>query len=151
MYSIILCGGSGSRLWPLSRELYPKQLLNLNMNQSLLQATFERLACFTPSENIVSITNAKHVSNVRYQLQDMCKNPIVLAEPVAKNTAPAIAVASKYISTISNEEDPVILVAPSDPLIKNLSAFKKYGFSFCWGNIFFRLWFYSYIKLTSCL
>ena len=125
MYSIILCGGSGSRLWPLSRELYPKQLLNLNMNQSLLQATFERLACFTPSENIVSITNAKHVSNVRYQLQDMCKNPIVLAEPVAKNTAPAIAVASKYISTISNEEDPVILVAPSDPLIKNLSAFKN--------------------------
>ena len=125
MYSIILCGGSGSRLWPLSRELYPKQLLNLNMEQSLLQATFQRLACFTPSENIISITNAKHVSNVRYQLQDMCKNPIVLAEPVAKNTAPAIAVASKYISTISNEEDPVILVAPSDPLIKNLSAFKN--------------------------
>ena len=125
MYSIILCGGSGSRLWPLSRELYPKQLLNLNMNQSLLQATFQRLACFTPSENIISITNAKHISNVRYQLQDMCKSPVVLAEPVAKNTAPAIAVASKYISSISKESDPVILVAPSDPLIKNLSAFKN--------------------------
>ncbi len=124
MYSLILAGGSGSRLWPLSRELYPKQLLNLNMEQSLLQSTFQRLACFTPSENIISITNAKHVSNVRYQLQDMCKNPVVLAEPVGKNTAPAIAVASKYISTIAKEEDPVVLVVPSDHLIKNLGAFK---------------------------
>ena len=124
MYSLILAGGSGSRLWPLSRELYPKQLLNLNMEQSLLQSTFQRLACFTPSENIVSITNAKHVSNVKYQLQDMCKKPIVLAEPVGKNTAPAIAVAIKYIKTVSKEDDPVVLVVPSDHLIKNLAAFK---------------------------
>ena len=124
MYSLILAGGSGSRLWPLSRELYPKQLLDLNMEQSLLQSTFQRLACFTPSANIISITNAKHVSNVKYQLQNMCKNPVVLAEPVGKNTAPAIAVASKYISTVSKEEDPVVLVVPSDHLIKNLGAFK---------------------------
>ena len=124
MYSLILAGGSGSRLWPLSRELYPKQLLNLNMEQSLLQSTFQRLACFTPSENIISITNAKHVSNVKYQLQDMCKKPVVLAEPVGKNTAPAIAVAVKYIKTVSKEDDPVILVVPSDHLIKNLAAFK---------------------------
>ncbi len=124
MYSLILAGGSGSRLWPLSRELYPKQLLNLNMEQSLLQSTFQRLACFTPSENIISITNAKHVSNVKYQLQDMCKKPVVLAEPVGKNTAPAIAVAAKYIKTVSKEDDPVILVVPSDHLIKNLAAFK---------------------------
>ncbi|MBQ3311950.1 mannose-1-phosphate guanylyltransferase/mannose-6-phosphate isomerase [bacterium] len=124
MYSLILAGGSGSRLWPLSRELYPKQLLNLNMEQSLLQSTFQRLACFTPSENIISITNAKHVSNVKYQLQDMCKKPIVLAEPIGKNTAPAIAVATKYIKTVSKENDPVILVVPSDHLIKNLAAFK---------------------------
>ena len=124
MYSLILAGGSGSRLWPLSRELYPKQLLNLNMEQSLLQSTFQRVACFTPSENIISITNIKHSSNVKYQLQDMCKNAVVLAEPVGKNTAPAIAVASKYISTVSKEDDPVVLVVPSDHLIKDLAAFK---------------------------
>lgn len=125
MFGIILAGGSGSRLWPLSRELYPKQLLNLNMEQSLLQSTFERLACFTPSENIISITNAKHVSNVRYQLQSMCQSPKVLAEPTGKNTAPAIAVATKYILTESkDEEDPVVLVVPSDHLIKDLNAFK---------------------------
>lgn len=124
MYGLILAGGSGSRLWPLSRELYPKQLLNLNMEKSLLQASFERLACFTPSENIIAITNAKHLSNVRYQMQSMSKKSHVLAEPVAKNTAPAIAVATKYIKSKAKEDDPIILVVPSDPLIKNLGAFK---------------------------
>ncbi len=124
MYSLILAGGSGSRLWPLSRELYPKQLLNLNMEQSLLQSTYQRLACFTPSKNIISITNVKHISNVKSQLQEFTSSPVVLAEPVAKNTAPAIAVAVKYISSISKEEDPVILVVPSDPLIKDLGGFK---------------------------
>lgn len=124
MYGLILAGGSGSRLWPLSRELYPKQLLNLNMEKSLIQATFERLACFAPSENIISITNTKHLSNVKFQLQALSKKAKVLAEPVAKNTAPAIAVATKYIQTISKEEDPVIIVAPSDPLIRDLGAFK---------------------------
>lgn len=124
MYSLILAGGSGSRLWPLSRELYPKQLLNLNMDKSLLQASFERLACFTPSENIYAITNIKHLTNVKFQLQSLNKKVKVLAEPHARNTAPAIAVATKYIQTKAKEDDPVILVVPSDPLIKDLGAFK---------------------------
>jgi len=124
MYSLILAGGSGSRLWPLSRELYPKQLLNLNMEQSLLQATFQRVACFTPSQNIISITNIKHVSNVKHQLREESEKAVVLAEPVGRNTAPAIAVAAKYISQVSKEDNPVILVVPSDHLIKDYAAFK---------------------------
>lgn len=124
MYSLILAGGSGSRLWPLSRELYPKQLLNLNMDLSLLQSTYQRLACFTPSKNIISITNIKHLANVKSQLLEESENPVVLAEPVGKNTAPAIAVAAKYVETVSKEDDPVILVVPSDHLIKDLAAFK---------------------------
>lgn len=126
MYGIILAGGSGSRLWPLSRELYPKQLLNLNSEKSLLQATFERLSGCT--KNIVSITNTKHVSNVKMQLGELCENPTVLSEPVAKNTAPAIVLATKYIMSKSNS-DPVIIVLPSDHLIndneKFLSTVKK--------------------------
>src|SRR5574344_1208542 len=97
MYGIILAGGSGSRLWPLSRELYPKQLLNLTSNESLLQETFERLQHFMPAENIISITNTKHVSSVKYQLESLAKNPIVLSEPLSKNTAPAIALATKIV------------------------------------------------------
>ena len=122
MYGIILAGGSGSRLWPLSRELYPKQLLNLNSDKSLLQTTFERLKFCMPAENILSITNTKHTSNVRMQLGALTESPVVLAEPVSKNTAPAIALAAKYIMQKSNS-DPVILVVPSDHLIEDTEKF----------------------------
>ncbi|MBO6088080.1 mannose-1-phosphate guanylyltransferase/mannose-6-phosphate isomerase [bacterium] len=120
MYGIILAGGSGSRLWPLSRELYPKQLLNLNFDKSLLQSTFERLQKCT--SDIVSITNTKHISNVKIQLSELDKNTTVLAEPVAKNTAPAIVLATKYIMQKTNS-DPVIIVVPSDHLIKDNEKF----------------------------
>lgn len=123
MFGIILAGGSGSRLWPLSRELYPKQLLNLNSDKSLLQATFERLSNFMPTENIVSITNTKHSSNVRMQLESITENVSILSEPLSKNTAPAIALAVKFIS--QKEADPVILVVPSDHLIRNSRKFKE--------------------------
>ncbi len=124
MYGLILAGGSGSRLWPLSRELYPKQLLNIQNTESLLQATFERLIDLIPAKNIISMTGVKHVSNVRYQLSKITDNPIVLSEPISKNTAPAIAIATQYISKKS-EDDPVILVVPSDHLIKDIKAFSK--------------------------
>ena len=122
MYGIILAGGSGSRLWPLSRELYPKQLLNLNSDRSLLQATFERLANFMPKENILSITNTKHTSNVRMQLSELADKISLLSEPVSKNTAPAIALATKFI-TQTSDNDPVIIVVPSDHLIENQDNF----------------------------
>jgi len=122
MYGLILAGGSGSRLWPLSRELYPKQLLNIQNAESLLQATFLRLQNYIEPENIISMTGVKHLSNVRYQLSNMTENPKVLSEPVSKNTAPAIVLGTKYISGIS-EEDPIILVVPSDHMIKNTEAF----------------------------
>ena len=122
MYGIILAGGSGSRLWPLSRELYPKQLLNLNSDKSLLQATFERLEGFMPKENIVSITNTKHISNVRMQLSELSSKVNLLSEPVSKNTAPAIALAVKFIMQKS-DSDPIIIVVPSDHLIENQDKF----------------------------
>ena len=122
MYGIILAGRSGSRLWPLSRELYPKQLLNLVSNESLLQTTFERLNYCMPKENIISTTNTKHVANVRMQLSELTENPIILGEPVAKNTAPAIVLATKYIIQKS-ASDPIILAVPSDLLIKDNEKF----------------------------
>lgn len=128
MYGIILAGGSGSRLWPLSRELYPKQLLNLISDKSLLQSTFERLTNCMQKDEILSITNTKHSANVRMQLAQQTENPKVLSEPVSKNTAPAIALATKYIMQETGE-DPVILVVPSDHLIQDkehfLSTVKK--------------------------
>lgn len=122
MYGLILAGGSGSRLWPLSRELYPKQLLNIQNSESLLQATFLRLKECMPSDNIISITGVKHAPNVRFQLSSLTENPLVLSEPIAKNTAPAIVLATKYISEKTNN-DPVILVVPSDHMIKDAKLF----------------------------
>lgn len=123
MYGVILAGGSGSRLWPLSRELYPKQLLKLNSKKSLLESTFSRLAEIMPKQNILSITNTKHVSDVKTQLGKLFKDATVLAEPCAKNTAPAIAVSVKYI--LDKGSDDVVLVVPSDHLIQDDKAFME--------------------------
>ena len=122
MYGIILAGGSGSRLWPLSRELYPKQLFNLNSDKSLLQAAFEHLKTCMPEENIVSITNTKHSSSVKIQLSKLTKSPQILSEPVSKNTAGAIVLASKFIMQKTNS-DPVIIAIPSDLIIEDNDKF----------------------------
>ncbi len=122
MYGLILAGGSGSRLWPLSRELYPKQLLNIQTSESLLQATFLRLKECINAKNIVSMTGVKHLSNVKYQLSSITENPVVLSEPISKNTAPAIILGTKYI-TETSKSDPVILVVPSDHKINNTKSF----------------------------
>ena len=122
MFGLILAGGSGSRLWPLSRELYPKQLINIQNSESLLQATFERLLECISSAEIISMTGVKHVSNVRYQLSNLCENPIILSEPISKNAAPAIALASKFIVE-KFKVDPVILAVPSDHLINDTKKF----------------------------
>ena len=124
MYGIILAGGSGSRLWPLSRELYPKQLLKLDGELSLLQSTFKRLQSFISPENIVSVTNIKHVNDVKFQLGQIDKNSVVLAEPMAKNTAPAIAVTLEYLKQLKNPDE-IVIIVPSDHLIKDVEAFKQ--------------------------
>jgi len=123
MHGIILAGGSGSRLWPLSRELYPKQLLKLNSKKSLLERTYERLMGIMDIDNILAITNAKHVSDVRMQLSEYNKDVRIMAEPAAKNTAPAIAIATKFI--LDCGVDDIILVLPSDHLIEDEDNFRK--------------------------
>ena len=122
--SIILAGGSGSRLWPLSRDLYPKQLLALDNENSLLQQTFLRLNQFCDGENILTITNIKHFSDVKLQLNQINNKNIVLGEPLGRNTAPAIASAIEYFKQTGDIDD-IVLIVPSDHLIKNIQAFKE--------------------------
>lgn len=122
MKAIILAGGSGSRLWPLSREMYPKQLLSIDGKTSLLQNTFKRLTSVIDVKDILSITNIKHYSDVKLQLNKISSSNIVLAEPLGKNTAPAIACSLEYFRQNSNEDD-IVVIVPSDHLITDTNAF----------------------------
>ena len=124
MKSIILAGGSGSRLWPLSREEYPKQLLVLDKDESLLQKTFNRLNKFSKPSDIVTVTNIKHYSNIKLQLNKIDNLSIAIGEPFGKNTAPAIASTLQYFIQQGCEDD-VVLIVPSDHLIKDVEAFNR--------------------------
>ena len=124
MKSIILAGGSGSRLWPLSREEYPKQLLTLDKDKSLLQKTFNRLCTFSKPSEIVTVTNIKHYSNIKLQLNKIDNSNIAIGEPFGKNTAPAIASTLQYFIQQGCEDD-VVLIVPSDHLIKDVKAFNS--------------------------
>lgn len=124
MKSIILAGGSGSRLWPLSREEYPKQLLSFDKEQSLLQKTFNRLCTFSKPADIVTVTNIKHYSNIKLQLNKIDSSNIVIGEPFGRNTAPAIASTLQYFIQQGCEDD-VVLIVPSDHLIKDIDGFNK--------------------------
>ncbi len=133
LYSVILAGGSGSRLWPLSREMHPKQLLKMSDDYTLFQSTFLRLIGEVDDKNIITVTNIKHESAVRQQLGELkekfCRQGDykVLTEPVSKNTAPAVALAVKYIldNKTSAKSDPIILAVPSDQLILDETCFSK--------------------------
>ena len=122
-YAIILCGGSGTRLWPLSRKSRPKQLLPLNGDKSLLQQTAERLIQNVPKNNLFIVTHEDHKYEVKGQIADIAPEAIdnILAEPYAKNTLPAIAWAVDQI--YKKDPSAIIGVFASDHAIDNEPAF----------------------------
>jgi mannose-1-phosphate guanylyltransferase/mannose-6-phosphate isomerase len=126
---VILSGGAGTRLWPLSRELYPKQLLALTGTHTMLQETALRLQGLPASPPVI-VCNEAHRFLVAEQLRAIQINPrATILEPFGRNTAPAIALAAhaalKDVAGDKNAADPVLLVLPADHVIRDVDAFQK--------------------------
>ncbi len=122
---IILAGGTGSRLWPLSRELYPKQLLSLFGDRSLLQSTYTRLTALQTAPPII-IVGEEHRFITKTQLEELSpeQNTPIILEPIGKNTAPAIFAGAYYSSRI-HDDSVILLVLPADHLITQQDGFAK--------------------------
>lgn len=121
---VILSGGAGTRLWPLSRELLPKQLLALTGERTMIQETAARLMGFPDATAPVVVCNEAHRFLVAEQLREMGLPPSsILLEPVGRNTAPAIALAAHAALRIGGE-DALMLVLPADHVLQDLSAFQ---------------------------
>jgi mannose-1-phosphate guanylyltransferase / mannose-6-phosphate isomerase len=119
---VILSGGVGSRLWPLSRKQYPKQYLPLVSGNTMLQETILRLNGLNNLADPIIICNADHRFLVAEQCQKIdIKNPTILLEPVGRNTAPAISVAA--LQSLKEIDNAVLLVLPADHVIQDVKAF----------------------------
>ena len=122
---VILCGGSGTRLWPLSRTQLPKQFLPLLGERSLFQTTVNRTGSLTGSDKPIVIANQAHRFLVAEHLQHAGSEGDILLEPVSRNTAPAIAAAALQAQARSNGMGALMLVLPSDHLIHDEIGFAK--------------------------
>ncbi len=122
IYPVVLSGGSGTRLWPMSRMLYPKQLLTLLGRESLLQQTVQRVADEKRFAAPLLVANEEHRFIIAEQLREIALMPrALLLEPIGRNTAPAACVAALALSEA--EPDPLMLVMPSDHTIGDNKAF----------------------------
>lgn len=121
MVPVILSGGAGNRLWPLSRSHYPKQFLNLVDECSLFQQTIMRLQGMLCDSPIV-VCNEEHRFLVAEQLRTTSSNNIdIILEPVSRNTAPAVAIAAFH--ALTKDDDAILLVLPSDHIIQDINLF----------------------------
>jgi mannose-1-phosphate guanylyltransferase len=119
---VILSGGSGKRLWPLSRTLFPKQFINLINDTTLFQDTILRLP--EDISDPLVVCNEEHRFLVAEQLRQIkINNSGIILEPIGKNTAPAIALAA--LNLFNNKQDPILIVLSSDHLIHNSKSFHK--------------------------
>ena len=121
---VVLCGGSGTRLWPSSRNAYPKQLLSLVTENTLLQDTVLRAKAVTDGARPIVICHDDYRFLVAEQLHALGQNDAqIILEPVGRNTAPAVAIAAFHLSR--ENADPLLLILPADHVIKDTAEFAR--------------------------
>ena len=123
VYPVIMAGGSGTRFWPLSRQLFPKQLLKIIGDETLIQQTMRRVVTGAPAERVMISTNPAQAESIRVQLsewKDALKDNFVL-EPEGRNTAPAIALVALHL--LRRDPDAIMLVVPADHIVKGQKDF----------------------------
>lgn len=124
IYPVILSGGSGTRLWPLSREHYPKQLLCLAGTSTLLQQTVQRLAGFDEAANPLFVCNDEHRFLVAEQIRQLGCSPLdIILEPAGRNTCPAATLAALSLARV--DENALMLLMPADHLVKDPDVFQQ--------------------------
>jgi len=119
--AVILAGGSGTRLWPLSRLQLPKQFLKLQGEKSLLESTVDRLSPLVDDSDVLVVTGVEHAHGEAYNSLQQYQT---LLEPVGRNTAPAIALAASWLQ-YQTGDDPVMIILPADHIIKQAEAFQQ--------------------------
>lgn len=126
MKIIILAGGGGTRLFPLSRDCYPKQFLHVIEDKSLLAQTIERFLGLVEAKDIIIVTNERYIFHVQAELKTInAKEAHIITEPMGKNTAPAIALAQSYCQDVLQcDDNEILFVSPSDHLIKPIDTFQ---------------------------
>ena len=122
--AVIMAGGSGTRLWPVSRANHPKQFLALHGDDTMLQSTFRRLENLN-IESSITICNEEHRFFVAEQLRELHTLGSIILEPIGRNTAPAIALAALAALSLKDGEDPMLLVLAADHIIQDEVAFTK--------------------------
>lgn len=123
LYPVIMAGGSGTRFWPLSRQLFPKQLLRIMGDETLIQQTMRRVVCASAANRVMISTNPTQAESIRVQLsewKDALADNFVL-EPEGRNTAPAIALVA--LELVRRDPDAIMVVVPADHIIKGQRAF----------------------------
>ena len=125
VYAVLLAGGTGTRLWPVSRELYPKQLVKFIGNDSLVQSTIKRLTPVLDLKNVRVVCGEQHFHETARHMEDIGMVPEgrVICEPSGRNTAPAILLAACHIKEVA--EDGIMCVFPADHVIGNLESFHE--------------------------
>ena len=123
VYPVLLAGGTGTRLWPVSRQLYPKQLVKFIGDDSLVQTTIKRLISLLDPENIRIVCGEEHVYETARHMEEIgiISKGKIISEPCGRNTAPAILLAVFYI--LKKEKDAIVCILPADHVIRDVKGF----------------------------